>query len=250
MNEYRLTFASSTNIALPIGIYDILYVDAYHFGYKKNGNPNISGFLNRLIPSLSRYQDLLHKKLLEYNHGEESITKKVEQCIYNVYLAPFAFKDDAVINVSLRVNKDSLTEFLLIHDKKLNHYNTTFTSYVRSLLVEYALRPLEQREKIFFYSFFDILDNAICKSFLCSFYTTHGEKLAFIPVSIEVSPNSRRNCVIGCSSDREQFIVLPISLVRNIIQSENSFIITDSDCENVDNVFEQFLLEEKEKWLN
>ena len=39
MNNTRLTFNSSTNFSLPIGIFHILQRDAYYYNFIKNNQP-------------------------------------------------------------------------------------------------------------------------------------------------------------------------------------------------------------------
>lgn len=39
MNNARLTFNSSTNLALPIGVFRVLQRDAYYYGFIKNEQP-------------------------------------------------------------------------------------------------------------------------------------------------------------------------------------------------------------------
>ena len=99
MNNTRLTFNSSTNFTLPIGVFRILQRDAYYYGFIKNEQPNVSGFLNNLIPALSDYQeDLLHE-LLKYNNGDVETAKICAKSIHNVYLHPFAFFIIKLFNV-------------------------------------------------------------------------------------------------------------------------------------------------------
>lgn len=245
MNDSRLTFSSSINISLPVGAYDILYVDAYHFGFTKGGKPNISGFVNTLIPELSHYQDVLHDKILKYNNGDESITRTVEQCIFNVYLAQFDFRNDALINVPLRINNNKLSDFLFIHDIKLDHYNISLRNFLRKMIFEYTLKPLDQREYLFCYSLVKNLNAAIEERFECSFYTSYGEKYIFVPVSLDISPSTRRNYIIGCTGNKKEIVILPLSIVRTLIVSTSSFDITEIDLSAVYDAFEQFLSNEK-----
>lgn len=84
MNNQRLTFFDPTNLTLPYVIYLTLATDAEHFGYIKNGSPNISGFLNKLVPYLADYREDLHNNLLSANNNDEELTTKIEENIYNV----------------------------------------------------------------------------------------------------------------------------------------------------------------------
>ena len=111
MKNSRLTFNSSTNFTLPIGVYQVLQRDAYYYGFVKNEKPNLSGFLNSLIPELSDYQEDLFSKLLKYNNGNEEMAKFCARSIHNVYLRPFAFHDDGTVNVPFRISKDKYDDF-------------------------------------------------------------------------------------------------------------------------------------------
>ena len=85
MKNSRLTFNSSTNFTMPIGTFRILQRDAYYYGFMKNGQPNVSGFLNALIPALSDYQEDLFDELLKYNSGNVEAAKMCARSIHNVY---------------------------------------------------------------------------------------------------------------------------------------------------------------------
>lgn len=232
MNTTRLTFNSSTNLTIPMGIFDILYLDAYYYGYVKNEKPNISGFINYLIPSLSEYQDDLHERLLKYNHGDAEITKIAEQSIHNVYLSPYNFHDDAKVNVPFRINREYYDEFILIHDVKLAHYNTDFTGFVRNLLVEYATKTIDQREYLYAYRMVKEIHTAIEKSCLCHFYS-EGEKISFVPVAIEVSPVTRHNLVVGCTMESMEPKIIELAKVQTAILDTKTLRISEADCNRI-----------------
>ena len=231
MNDFRLTFTSSTNLTLPVGVYHILSHDALHFGFIKNGQPNMSGFINQLVPSLSDYQEDFHKRLLKYNSGNEELTKAIEKSIYNVYLSPFNFSDDATLKVPFRVNQQRIKDFYAIHDVKLSHYGTNFTKFIRSLLTEYATKSIDQREVLYAYSIVKELEGIIKRSRPCHFYCKH-KTVSFIPISIEVSPITRHNVIAGITL-QEESVFLNLSAVQAIHAESTTVDISDNACEKV-----------------
>ena len=243
MNNYRLTFNASSNLMLPTGVYDILFHDAYYFGYIKNDKPNINGFLNHLIPVLSDYRDDLHQKFLKYNNGNEEITRIVEQNIHNVYLAPFNFSDDARVNVPFRINKNQYDDFVKIHDVKLSYYNTDFTNFVRNLLSEYAAKTINQREYLYHFRLMDDLQNAIINNNLCHFHMA-DTVISFVPVSIDVSPISRKNYIVGISADKMSPLIVSLKKIKSIAIDRNKFSISEEDCTKIVNYFNEFIEKE------
>ena len=203
MKNIRPTFRDSTNIRLPIPIYDVLVRDAFYFGFTKNGKANINGLLNDLIPCLSDYRENLHLQLLKYTRGAKELTARVEDCIYNVYLREKFFLNEGRASVSFRVSKDHYDDFLQIHDELLNKYHLDFTNYIRTLLSEYATAPSYRREQFYHYRKVAKINNAIEKQTLCRFYLQDGATREFVVVSVEVSTTSRRCYVAGLTMNSE-----------------------------------------------
>ena len=230
MNNSRLTFFDPTNLTLPYVIYLTLKEDSRHFGYVKNGQSNISGFLNNLIPRLTDYRDDLHNNLLSANNNDEELTTKIEESIYKIYFNKYDYCDDGVINVPFRVNKEHLQDFLDIYDKKLVKYNMDFTNFVRSLLIEYASKRLNQREYFFYYREIIKINDASKNKLLCYFYTDI-ERSCFVPVSVEVANNEEKNLIIGYNPEEEVAYVLPLAYVRKIVVTDSDQIITQEDCD-------------------
>lgn len=241
MNNSRLTFNSSTNFTLPIGAFYILERDAYYYGYVKNEKPNISGFLNELIPVLSDYQEELYKELLKYNNGNTDIAKIVARSIHNVYLKPFNFHDDAYISVPFRISKDKYNDFEIIHDERLRFYDTDFTNYIRTLLVEYASKTFAQREYLYAFRKLKNIREAIIKNKMCRFYSD-GKCDVFVPVSIEASPVFEYNYIVGITNE---YIPMAIRLseVYKIVMLEEKMTITEKMCmlinEHLENIYEE-----------
>lgn len=249
MNNYRLTFNTLSNLMLPSGVYDVLFHDAYYFGYIKNDKPNINGFLNHIIPVLSDYRDDLRQKLLKYNNGNEEITRIVEQNIHNVYLVPFNFSDDARFNVPFRINKDRYTDFIKIHDVKLSYYNTDFTNFVRNLLSEYATKTINQREYLYHFRLMNDLHNAITKNNLCHFYLMDNV-ISFIPISVDVSPITSKNYIVGISADKNSPLLVSLAEIKNIAVDRNKITISEEDCTKVVNYFNEFIEKESFECLD
>lgn len=245
MDDTRLTFFDPTNIALPIVIFNTLVNDAFHFGFVKNKQANVSGLLNCLIPCLAEYREDLHNNLLQANNNDEVLTNKIEENIYKVYFNKYDYCDDGTIIVPFRVNKEHLQDFLEIFDNNLNKYNMDFTGFVRSLLIEYSSKRLNQREYFFFYRKINEIKNACIENKLCYFYT-NVEKICFIPVSIEVSRLSETNLIVGITETKETAYVLPLAYIQRIVVTDTKTLITEKDCEFIYETLENYY-EDKEE---
>ena len=242
MKNSRLTFHSSTNFKLPIGVFFTLQSDAYYHGFMKNGKPNVGGFLNNLIPALSDYQEDLFGELLKYNNGDVEAAKMCARSIHNVYLRPFAFHDDGVTNVPFRVSKDKYDDFIVIHDERLAFYDTDFTNYVRTLLAEYASKTPAQREYLYAFRNIRILREAIRKQKICNFYTDE-QIFVFAPVSVEISPIYNHNYVVGIN-DNNQPQIVRLSEVQRIFVTDNKLKLTKKMCELITDCLDQIFEEE------
>lgn len=245
MNNTRLTFYDPTNIALPIVIFNTLVNDAFHFGFVKNEQANLSGLLNCLIPCLVDYREDLHENLLQANDNDEFLTNKIEENIYKVYFNKYDYCDDGTVIVPFRVNKAHLQDFLEIFDNKLGKYNMDFTGFVRSLLIEYCSKRLNQREYFFFYRKINEIKNACIKNNLCYFYT-NVEKDGFIPVSIEVSRNSETNFIVGINPTKDTAYVLPLASIQRIVVTDTQVSITEKDCDFIYETLERYYEETEE----
>ena len=231
MNNYRLTFNTSNNITLPLTVYATLRKDAYEHGFIRNDKPNVSGFLNKLIPLLSDHQDILRQKVLKYADGNEDLTKFAEQCYQNVYRTPFDFHEDSFINVPFRINKEHYNDFLKIHDVKLSYYNTDFTNYVRCLLIDYASQIPGHRDKLFALSFSKELQYSMDNGYLCHFYCT-DEIVSFFPISLERSPLNERLIVTGCTEDKAG-VFIELSKIKAINVDRKKISISEAECERL-----------------
>ena len=241
MKNSRLTFNSSTNFTLPIGVYQVLQGDAYYYGFMKNDKPNIGGFLNNLIPALSDYQENLFGELLKYNNGNVEAAKMCARSIHNIYLRPFAFHDDGVINVPFRISKERYDDFIVIHDERLAFYDTDFTNYVRTLLSEYASKTLGQREYLYAFRMINDIREAICKQKLCKFYINE-QTFTFVPVSIETSPIYNHNNIVGIDGNNQPQAIR-LSEIRKISVTDKKIKVTEEMCEligdHLDKIYEE-----------
>ena len=242
MKNSRLTFNSSTNFTLPIGVYQVLQGDAYYYGFMKNDKPNIGGFLNNLIPALSDYQENLFGELLKYNNGNVEAAKMCARSIHNIYLRPFAFHDDGVINVPFRISKERYDDFIVIHDERLAFYDTDFTNYVRTLLSEYASKTLGQREYLYAFRMINDIREVIFKKKLCKFYTDE-QIVVFVPVSVETSPLYNHNYVVGIDRDN-QAQAIRLSEIRKISVTDKKIKVTEEMCELIGDYLDKIYEEE------
>lgn len=231
MNNIRLTFHTSTNLKLPIGVFRVLQQDAYYYGFVKNEKPNISGFLNQLLPPLSDYQEDLFQELLKYNNGNKEIAEACARSIHNVYLCPFTFRDDGDVNVPFRISQNKYDDFILIHDERLGFYHTDFSGYIRTLLSEYASKTLEHREYLYAYRMVDPLRDAMRKGNIVKFYTDDAV-FVFAPVFIEASPIYGHNYIVGIDSTLQPQIVRLSEVKKALIQQERIHI-TEEMCDSV-----------------
>lgn len=232
----RLTLSTPTHFILPISIYNTLEDDAYYFGFIKNKRPSLSGLLNHLIPNLADYRNDLHLSFLEKNKGDAILTNKIEENIYKTYFSKYDYCDDATVSVSFRVNSEHMQQFLDIYDNVLHKYNMNFTEFIRSVLIEYASKRLNQREYFFYYKEMFKIKEAISNHQQCTFYL-ENEKISFIPISIELSRVREENLIIGYNFLTEEAYVVPISVVRRVIMNDIKYEVTNED---VDFAYEYF----------
>ena len=248
MKHIRLTFNSSTNFTLPIGVYRVLQGDAYYYGFIKNGKANISGFLNNLIPALSDYEKNLFNELLEYNNKDEGAARMCARSIHNVYLRPFLFHYDGVINVPFRISQDKYNDFWEIHDERLAFYDTDFTGYIRTLLSEYASKSFTQREYLYAYKRIIILREAITKRKICKFYAEEAT-FEFAPVFIEPSPIYPHNYIAGVDIQGQPQIIRLSETIKISIQKQ-TLLVTEEMCELLFDALNAIYEEESKECLD
>lgn len=239
MNSNRLTFFDPTNIKVPITIFRTLVHDAFHFNYVKNGEANLSGFLNYLIPTMSNYRKNLHSQFLKQTNNDEDTTRKIEECIYKIYFNQYDFCDDSTATIPFRINNIYYEKFLKIHDLVLEKYNMDFTKYIRSLLLEYSSKRLAQREYFYFFNSITQLKEATARSNPCNFYT-HEDRISFIPISLEIAKNSK-TYIVGITENKEELFILPLCMIKSFtVEETKKILITDEDAESVYDYFKEY----------
>ena len=248
MNNMRLTFNTSTNFVLSVDAFRILECDANCFGYMKNGKANISGFLNDLLPELACYQNNLYKQLLLYNNGNVEAAQIAARSIHNVYIPMTAFHEDGVAKISFRISKDKYDEFIDIHDNRLSFYDTGFTTYIRTLLVEYASKSYSQREYLYSYRRVIHVSDAIQRQNICKFYSSDSI-LSFVPVSIETTPILGHNYIIGVSRDGTP-ISVGLRSLKKVVATDEKKSISVEICDSLNDYLYDLYREEHEACLD
>ncbi len=232
-------FADPTHFNLPIFVYQTLFKDAVYFGFLKNNTPSVSGLLNHLIPNLSDYRNDLHLTFLKNNNGNKQLTIEIEKNIYNTYFSKYDYCDDGNISVSFRANNAHLEQLLNIYDNVFYTYDTTFTQFVRSILIEYSSKRLNQREYFFFYKEMQKIKNAITNSQQCVFYLKN-EKLCFVPISIELSFKGERNYLIGYDNVTQKAYVFPIALLKRTVVNNIKYELCEEEISFVYDYFKEY----------
>lgn len=248
MNNIRLTFYDPVNLSLPIFVYKTIKDDAKYFGFTKNNQPNVNGFLNHLIPCLSNHREDLHKTFLLKNDNDEIFVNKLEKNMYRHYFNQYDYFDDVYRKVSLRITKQKYNEFVFIHDTIIDKYDMDFTEYIRSLLIEYSTQRICKREYFFHYPKINTLKNAIEKSEMCYFYTTE-RKFAFIPASIELATSISVNLVVGISEDKKTPYFIKLGNIQDIIPKRIYNSLTNEDCDLIATELKKYCDNYKEEVL-
>lgn len=244
MNKGLRRFKEGTNLSLSIGICSVLAGDSERHGFVKNGQSNVSGFLNRLIPSLSHYREDLHERFLRFNGGDEGKALLAERNIYGVYLRTFDILDDGTMNVPFRVNSKSRQEFLYIHDKLLARFDMDFTNYVRTLLIDYCERPPYARELLLDYDMVNEVREAIGSKCVCRFHLGGGDRV-FVPLLIE--RNGDDNLVEGVAEDKGSVLLFPLSRLTGLTCLDKKISLSESECDAIYGKIRDLQNEEEEK---
>lgn len=230
-----------TNFNISTTLYDTLCGDCYYFGYIKNERPNISGFLNHLIYHLSQYREDLHNNFLKMNNYNEELALTIEQNIYNVYLKTFDISDDSKVNIQLRINKQHLDTFIRIFDSHLNRYNMDFTNYIRTLLIDYAARPIYQREYFSIYNYSKIILQSQKQSKFINI-RTENETIKMVPVGLEKFYLKEQSYLAGFTKNKEEIVIVKYSQIKSVTQLEDRLIINEKDYEAIIETINEFFL--------
>lgn len=222
-----------TNFNVSKILQDILVKDALHFGFEKNGKSNLNGFLNILLPNLIEYREDLHNEFLKYNNKDNKKVKLIEDNIYNVYLKTFDISEDAKVNIQIRINKENQINFLKIQNEFLQKYNVTFSRYIKTLLYEYASRPLFQRELFFIYKNKKTLLKAIKDYRYSIIYLKNNEFYNIVPIDVFVEPKTTENYIFGYTNLKDEIHCIKLSSVRDITISNDKANITEKDLNDL-----------------
>lgn len=235
----RLTFLTPTHFNLPITIYNTLIEDALYFNILKDNQASVSGLMNHLIPNMAEYRNDLHVSFLKENDGNVELTHKIEKNIYKTYFNQYDYCDDGTVAVPFRVNSAHLQQFLDIYDNTLYKYNMNFTEFVKSVLVEYSSRRLNQREYFFYYKEIHKIKGAIQNKQQCVFYIEEG-KMSFVPISVEISRRGECNLIIGYDFENDKAYIMPILSLKRIVLNDIKYEVGKEEIDFVYECFEEY----------
>lgn len=236
----------TTNIKLSASVCNILVTDCFNFGFVKNNLANISGFLNNIIPKLSKLRESHHNDLLKYNNNDEKITKIVESNIYNVYLKQFDLEDENQINIPFRINNNARNYFIYIEDNLLPLFDIDFTNYIRSLLKEYSIKDNIKRELCYFSEQLNDLKKSIKNNQFIKICTNEKNVYKIIPVALEQSNVRNKNYIIGYDPVDTSIIFIELADIKNISYLKEEFILSDDQVERICNHAYDILNKEEE----
>ena len=235
----RLTFSTPSHFNLPITIYNTLIEDALYFKILKDNQASISGLMNHLIPNMAEYRNDLHISFLKENNGDVELTNKIEKNIYKTYFNQYDYCDDGTVSVPFRVNSAHLQQFLDIYDNVLHKYNMNFAEFVRSVLIEYSSKRLNQREYFFYYNEIHKIKDAIQNSQQCVLYLEE-EKISFVPISVEISRKSEQNLIIGYDFENNKTHIVPIVLLKRIVLNDIKYEVKKEEIDFTYECFEEY----------
>lgn len=230
---YQEYLYGSINLKISSEVYGILLSDCYTFNFIKNDNANLSGFLNDLIPKLSKHREYLHKMFLNYNNENEEITKIVENNLYNVYFKYYSLFESNSENLPFRINNKNRDYFIYINDVLLDLFDMDFTNYIRTLLNEYASKPFHQRELLYYYFELEKVKTAIGNSNFIKVYTTDNATFEFVPLTIEKLSFKNKNYICGIDGTKDNYVILPLMQISKISCLNKILSLTEqelSDC--------------------
>lgn len=227
------------NFNISSSLYDTICGDCFYFGFIKNERPNISGYLNHLVYHLSQYREDLHSDFLKKNNNNKQLTLEIEQNIYNVYLRTFDISDDSKVNIQLRINKQHRDTFIYIVDHCLSKYNMDFTNYIRTLLLDYAARPIYQREYFSIYNYSKIILEAQKKSQFIKI-RTENETICLVPVGFEKFYLNEQFYIAGFTKNKEEVVIIKYSKIKTVTLLDNKLSIDDKDYEAIFETFEEY----------
>ena len=246
MNSDRF-FKEGTVISIAQGsLYTLLY-DAQHFGFLKNGKPNLSGFLNALLPALAAMRNDMHQRYLD-KFENEADARKVENGIYDIYLSTFDVGDDSLTKIPLRINKGSQKAFMDIHDHDLEKYGMDFSPFLKSLIDEYSMRALYQREECFYWQYLSALRKAIDGETSLTVHLSNGEKEIF-PCTLEISPITNSCHLFGLDHEGKDPIEIPLASVLHMKEGSKTHSYSQQEYDLVSEKIKKYWDDEEKEYV-
>ncbi|MBQ7340404.1 MAG: hypothetical protein IJW43_06090 [Clostridia bacterium] len=245
-NVYRSFLFSPTSIRLPNELYNLIDLDAWFFGFRKNSKSNINGFLNELLPSLATYREETSNLISTLTEINEETANQMVSGTFSFDALILSFINNNGVNVSLRVNKSRTKEFIDIYDNHLREFDMDFSTFVRSALLDYVSKRRSIRERLLYFKQFREISLAMQEKNLC-FLHLENSSMRFIPTHIIVSPKNDCNFLFGLDTKTKT----PHSIaLRNILsvsrqKDRDDVKITSSDIKLLEEKIKNFLREEK-----
>ena len=137
-------------------VYQILQNDAVRYEFiKKNGDSNINGFLNKLLPNLLYYRKLRREEIRDIlkNDFVRDDAEKVYECV-NTVIDRVYFSDAELEcleeKIWFRPSEKRRAVFDEIEDSETRITGQSTAEYIRGLLNEYSRLPQYKRESVLF----------------------------------------------------------------------------------------------------
>ena len=231
----------------------IIYNDALAFGFRnKKGEPNINGFLNKLLPtlfdrrrarSMALYDEIMATCQQVTADDVGKIQDIVDRVVDKVYF-PDAELGVLEKEIWIRPTKKTCLAFMEMA-MEAPIVDSGFSTYLRSLLNEYCKLPQYKRELLAFDEEFQTLLDSLYHNNQICILTPEGKMCGF-PV----------NYVYGCGYDQKTYIFLfnfdgdtiecvPLKDVRNILVTSIVCSIPDYVDRRMQEIYDQRLFLEE-----
>ena len=243
---YRLSLFSPMSIKIPNEVYELVVADAWRFHYVKNGKSNISGFLNDLIPSMVKYKEDSFCQISSITKLEDDLLKPYINAAVSLDYHQLSLIKDSGTNITFRINKSRINDFIDIYDKHLSAFNISFSSLVRNSLTEFATKRLLIRERLAFFKQFKQIAFAIQEQQSC-FTILKDTTIHFLPLKIITSPFSDLNTIFGINIPEKKIISIPLCNIIAVSHKENRLTVSDNVRESLQHKIDLFFNDEKNK---
>ena len=128
---------------------------------KKDGSPNISSFINHLLPTLLKKREALHKKI-KHKLINSKVLKPIAskdsnyllgelETILDIPISTDYLLDELSEEIWIRPDKNTNLMYEKIWNIELAKYGLDFSQYMRFLLNDYCSLQQFKREELFFY---------------------------------------------------------------------------------------------------